>query len=51
MPAEARGQARRLPSGRWQLRWYTGRGDERERHSGGVFNTKDGSAPPLPRRN
>ena len=37
MPAEARGHARRLASGKWQLRYYDHAGT---RHSGGVFETK-----------
>jgi integrase len=37
MPAEARGQARRLPSGRWQLRYYDAAG---RRATGGVFASK-----------
>jgi hypothetical protein len=36
MPAEARGQARRLPSGKWQLRFYR----EGKRCTGGVFETR-----------
>jgi hypothetical protein len=36
MPAEARPRARKLPSGRWQLR-YTVRGQV---HSGGAFPSK-----------
>jgi integrase len=36
MPAEARGQARRLPSGKWQLRYYR----EGKRCTGGVFDTR-----------
>lgn len=34
MPAEARGHARELPSGKWQLRWYDREGRLR---SGGAF--------------
>jgi integrase len=37
MPAEARGQARKLPSGKWQLRWYDREG---RRRSGGAFPSK-----------
>lgn len=37
MPAEARGHARKLPSGNWQLRWYD---SERRRRSGGAFPTR-----------
>jgi hypothetical protein len=37
MPAEARGHVRKLPSGKWQLRYYDRKG---ERHSGGAFPTK-----------
>lgn len=37
MPAEQRGSVRRLPSNRWQLRFYDAQG---VRHSGGVFATK-----------
>jgi integrase len=37
MPAEARGHVRKLPSGKWQLRWYDRKG---VRHSGGAFPTK-----------
>ena len=37
MPATQRGQARRLPSGRWQLRYYDGDG---ERRNGGTFPSK-----------
>ena len=37
MPAEARGHVRKLPSGKWQLRYYDRKG---ERHSGGAFLTK-----------
>lgn len=37
MPAEARGHVRKLPSGRWQLRWYNRDG---RRRSGGAFPTK-----------
>ena len=37
MPAEARGHVRKLPSGKWQLRYY----DAKRRHrSGGAFPTK-----------
>jgi hypothetical protein len=36
MPAEARGHVRKLPSGKWQLRYYA-----KGRHcSGGAFATK-----------
>ena len=34
MPAEARGHVRKLPSGKWQLRYYDPRGGRR---SGGAF--------------
>ena len=37
MPAEARGHVRKLPSGRWQLRYYDRKG---EHLSGGAFLTK-----------
>jgi integrase len=37
MPAEARGHVRKLPSGKWQLRYYDRKG---VRHSGGAFPTK-----------
>ena len=37
MPATQRGQARRLPSGRWQLRYYDADG---ERRNGGTFPSK-----------
>lgn len=37
MPAEARGHARKLPSGKWQLRYLDREG---ERHSGGAFASK-----------
>jgi integrase len=37
MPAEARGHVRKLPSGKWQLRYYDQKG---VRHSGGAFQTK-----------
>jgi integrase len=37
MPAEARGHVRKLPSGKWQLRYYDSKGG---RHSGGAFPTK-----------
>jgi hypothetical protein len=37
MPAEARGHARKLPSGKWQLRWYDRHG---RRRSGGAFPSK-----------
>lgn len=37
MPAEARGHVRKLPSGKWQLRYYDSKG---ARHSGGAFPTK-----------
>jgi integrase len=37
MPAAQRGSARRLPSGKWQLRYYTADG---ERHTGGAFKSK-----------
>ena len=37
MPAEARGHARKLPSGKWQLRWYDKDGGRR---SGGAFPSK-----------
>jgi hypothetical protein len=37
MPAEQRGSARKLPSGKWQLRWYDREG---KRCSGGAFSTK-----------
>ena len=37
MPAEARGHVRKLPSGKWQLRYYDSKGG---RHSGGAFSTK-----------
>jgi integrase len=36
MPAMQRGHVRRLPSGKWQLRYYV----DRKRKSGGVFQTK-----------
>jgi integrase len=29
-----------LPSGKWQLRWYEGEGEDRKRHAGGVFGSK-----------
>jgi integrase len=37
MPAEARGHVRKLPSGKWQLRYYDSKGAHR---SGGAFSTK-----------
>jgi integrase len=37
MPADQRGSARKLPSGKWQLRWYDREG---KRCSGGAFKTK-----------
>ena len=37
MPAEARGHVRKLPSGKWQLRWYDREGGRR---SGGAFPSK-----------
>jgi hypothetical protein len=37
MPAEARGHVRKLPSGKWQLRYYDSKGGRR---SGGAFPTK-----------
>ncbi len=37
MPAEARGHVRKLPSGKWQLRYYDRKG---VRHSGGAFPSK-----------
>jgi integrase len=37
MPAEARGHVRKLPSGKWQLRYYDPKG---VRHSGGAFPTR-----------
>jgi integrase len=37
MPAEARGHVRKLPSGKWQLRYYDREGGHR---SGGAFPTK-----------
>jgi integrase len=37
MPATQRGHARRLPSGKWQLRYYDGEG---ARKTGGVFASK-----------
>jgi hypothetical protein len=37
MPAIRRGHARRLPSGKWQLRYYDADG---ERKTGGVFPSK-----------
>ena len=37
MPAEARGHVRKLPSGKWQLRYYDSKGGHR---SGGAFPTK-----------
>jgi hypothetical protein len=37
MPAEARGHVRKLPSGKWQLRYYDAKGTHR---SGGAFSTK-----------
>jgi integrase len=37
MPAEARGHVRKLPSGRWQIRWYDHEG---RRRSGGAFASK-----------
>ena len=37
MPAEARGHVRKLPSGKWQLRYYDSKGRHR---SGGAFSTK-----------
>src|SRR5262245_4893948 len=37
MPAEARGHVRKLPSGKWQLRYYDAKGGHR---SGGVFSSK-----------
>ena len=37
MPAEARGHVRKLPSGKWQLRYYDAKGGHR---SGGAFSSK-----------
>jgi integrase len=37
MPATQRGHARKLPSGKWQLRYYDGDGT---RHTGGTFASK-----------
>jgi hypothetical protein len=37
MPAEARGHVRKLPSGKWQLRYYDAKGGHR---SGGALATK-----------
>jgi integrase len=37
VPAEARGHVRKLPSGKWQLRYYDAKGRHR---SGGAFSTK-----------
>src|SRR5262245_21129016 len=37
MPATQRGHARRLPSGKWQLRYYDADG---ARRTGGAFKTK-----------
>jgi hypothetical protein len=37
MPAKARGHVRKLPSGKWQLRYYDSRGGRR---FGGAFSTK-----------
>ncbi len=37
MPAEARGHVRKLPSGKWQLRYYHAKGGH---CSGGAFSTK-----------
>jgi integrase len=37
MPAEPRGHVRRLPSGKWQLRYYDRDGN---RHTGGAFPTR-----------
>ena len=37
MPTEARGHVRKLPSGKWQLRYYDAKGGHR---SGGAFSTK-----------
>ena len=37
MPADARGHVRKLPSGKWQLRYYDRKG---VRHSGGAFPSK-----------
>lgn len=37
MPAEARGHVRKLPSGKWQLRYYDSKGGRR---SGGAFSTE-----------
>lgn len=37
MPADRSGGARRLPSGKWQLRY---RDNEGKRHTGGAFPTK-----------
>src|SRR5215211_618472 len=37
MPADARGHVRRLPSGKWQLRYYDADG---ARRSGGIFPTR-----------
>ena len=36
MPAESRGHVRKLPSGKWQLRYYV----DDKRRSGGVFTSK-----------
>ena len=37
MPASQRGSARKLPSGKWQLRYYD---NDQKRHTGGAFPTK-----------
>ena len=37
MPAERKEQIRKLPSGKWQLRYYDRKG---ARHSGGVFPSR-----------
>ena len=37
MPAVQRGHARRLPSGKWQLRYYD---EDGERRTGGSFPSK-----------
>ena len=37
MPPVQRGHARKLPSGRWQLRYYDEHG---QRHTGGAFKSK-----------
>ena len=47
MPATQRGHARKLPSGKWQLRYRDTSGAYK---TGGVFRSKTGALDALPRR-